>query len=120
MLLRFDQGELAILSSAVRTNTRHDAFVFGTDGSIHIENFWRATTAHLKTGHQQQSETCNFCSTGFEYEAREVARCVMENQIESPAMTHQMSVDVMAVMDEIRLELGLRYPFEDNLLETGR
>ena len=112
VLLRFDRGELAILDCAVRTVTAHDAYIFGTRGEIRIERFSRATTAHLEYGERRHSETRAFAANGFEYQAAEVARCVREGLIESPVMSHRASVEVMAVMDEVRRQLGLRYPFE--------
>ncbi len=109
----FDRGELAILDCAVRTATGHDAFVFGTGGEICIERFSRATTAHLRVGDDHRSESRPFRANGFEYQAIEVARCVREGLIESPGMSHRGSVEVMAVMDEVRRQVGLRYPFEE-------
>ncbi len=119
ILLRFDRGELAILDCSVRTATVHDAFISGTDGEIRIETFSRATTAHLKAGKHRQSETRDFVANGFEYQAAEVGRCVREGLIESPVMSHQASVEVMAVMDEVRRQIGLLYPFETSPVNPG-
>ncbi len=112
ILLRFDRGELAVLDCAVRTVTRHDAELFGTEGRLRIENFSRATTAHLEAGDRKETRVCQLRANGFEYQAEEVARCVRAGHRESPEMSHRMSTEIMAVMDEVRRQLGLRYPFE--------
>ena len=112
ILLGFDRGELAVLDCAVRTATAHDAFIFGTAGRIRIEDFSRATTAHLEAGERRETRVCAHRANGFEYQAAEVARCVRAGRIESPEMSHRMSAEVLAVMDEVRRQLGLRYPFE--------
>lgn len=111
ILLQFDAGELAVLSTAVRTRTEHAATIFGTDGHIAIEPpFWKATTARLDAGERQEEKRCDHWSNGYEYEAAEVARCVGAGRIESPTMSHQMSSELMALMDDIRRQLGVVYP----------
>ncbi|MEM7586112.1 MAG: Gfo/Idh/MocA family oxidoreductase [Acidobacteriota bacterium] len=112
ILLRFDRGELAILDCSVRTVTRHDAELFGTGGRLRIEKFSRATTAHLEAGDRRETRVRPFRANGFEYQAQEAGRCLRAGQLESPDMSHRMSVEIMAVMDEVRRQLGLRYPME--------
>jgi thiamine transport system permease protein len=46
-------------------------------------------------------------------EAAELERMVRNAEIESPLLTHKMSIEVMQTLDEIRNQIGLRYPFED-------
>ena len=47
---------------------------------------------------------------GMYWEADEAARCVRDGMIESDTMPWTESVLVMAVMDEVRKQSGLRYP----------
>ena len=49
---------------------------------------------------------------GLREQALEFSRCVRTNLIESPIMTHSESISVMSSMDEIRRQVGLRYPIE--------
>lgn len=49
---------------------------------------------------------------GFQYEAAEVARCLEANLTQSPAMTWQDSVEVMEIMDQVRAQVGVIYPWE--------
>lgn len=46
---------------------------------------------------------------GFQYEAAEVARCLAAGRTESEVMTWQDSIEVMAMMDEVRRQLGVHY-----------
>ena len=48
MILGYKNGELAVLHTAIRTNTHHEARIIGTKGSIVIPNFWRASSATLQ------------------------------------------------------------------------
>jgi len=49
---------------------------------------------------------------GFQYEAAEVARCLAAGLTESPDMTWQDTIEVMAIMDSIRAQVGIVYPWE--------
>ncbi|MOA51315.1 hypothetical protein D3C78_1744550 [compost metagenome] len=49
---------------------------------------------------------------GYAYEAEEVGRCLIEGLKESPVITLKESLDIMNLLDEIRAQWGLRYPFE--------
>ncbi len=49
---------------------------------------------------------------GFQYEAAEVARCLAEGVTQSPAMTWQDTIEVMEIMDEVRAQVGVTYPWE--------
>jgi predicted dehydrogenase len=50
---------------------------------------------------------------GFEYQIEEAQRCIEAGLIESPLMTNKDSLDDLYIMDEVRKQIGLRYPFEN-------
>lgn len=50
---------------------------------------------------------------GFEYQIEEAQRCISAGLIESPIMSHADSLDVLAILDEFRRQVNLRYPFEE-------
>lgn len=113
LLLRYRGGELAVLRSGVRTGTAHLAQIDGTEGRITIPAFWHTTTATLhKHGGEPETVEMPHAANGYEYEAAEVARCLRAGLRESPKMTHAESLGIMAIMDEARSQMGLRYPFE--------
>ena len=49
---------------------------------------------------------------GFTYEIEECKNCISENLMESPNWSHQNSLDLITITDEIRKQVGLKYPFE--------
>jgi predicted dehydrogenase len=110
-ILRYDRGEMALLSSAISAATANEAKIFGTAGSIRIPQFWRAVTTTVSAG-TTKDISIPFRANGYEYEAEEVMRCIKEGKIESEIMPLSESLNVMATMDVIRAQWGLVYPTE--------
>ena len=88
--------------------------IFGERGVIKLPaRFWQATEAVLqRSGEPDQRAHEPFRVNGFEYEIAEAQRCIRDGLIESPLMTHADTLATLAWMDEIRRQLGVRYPFE--------
>ena len=49
---------------------------------------------------------------GYNYEAQEVARCLAAGELESPTMLLDETIALMRILDEIRSQIGLKYPME--------
>ena len=112
-LLAFDKMELALLSSAVKLNTLHDAVLTGTQGKIIIPNFWHAEKLILQVeGESEKVLEFPFECNGYEYEIREVVKCVSQQQTESSVMPLEESLKIMSIMDGCRKEWNLTYPGE--------
>ncbi len=113
-VLTYDGGRLAVLASGIRTNTPQDAYVLGKDGMIRIHPpFWCTTSATLtREGHEPVLFAQPHHGNGYEYQAREVMRCVRAGEPESPEMPLDESVVIMQTMDRLRSQWGLKYPME--------
>ncbi len=114
IVLGYEGGGLAILASAIQTETPTDATLMGTEGMIRLGSpFWNATEAVLlREG--KEPEVCQLphhCN-GYEYEAEAVHECLRSGRLECATMTHQMTLEVLETMDTIRKKWGLRYPME--------
>jgi predicted dehydrogenase len=86
----------------------------GERGVIRLPtNFWQATAARLqRPGEPEQEFQAPFRVNGFEYEIEEAQRCIRAGLIESPRMMHADTLATLGWMDEIRRQVGVRYPFE--------
>jgi len=51
-------------------------------------------------------------SQGLVFEAREVHRCLNAGLLESPLVSHASTLAVMETMDQIRQQIGLKFPTE--------
>lgn len=117
IVLHYPQGQVATLNASVRANTSYDAWIFGSEGSIHVPLFWFAETATLyENNGPMPKEVEKFeqahAINGYEYEIQEVQRCLDQGLLESPHLPWEESLTVMKTMDEVRAQIGLKYPFE--------
>ena len=110
MLFKYDAGQLALLSCAVRASTPHEARIMGSEGSIHIPAFWHAASATLAV--QGQEPVVCTGAFGYHYEAAEVMACLRAGQKESATMPLDESIAIAETMDEVRRQIGLKYPME--------
>jgi predicted dehydrogenase len=88
--------------------------VVGTGGEIEVaRDFWQASTARLlRPGQPGEQVHLPWRVNGFEYEIEACMRCIGAGQIESPAMPHLESLALARWLDELRRQMGVRYPFE--------
>ena len=111
---RIDQGQLALLSSAVRTNTPHEAVISGTNGQIRLHSqWWRCARLTLSvSGKPDEVIELPYEGNGYNYEAAEVGRCLRAGEKESPVMPHAETLSILRTMDQIRAQWNLKYPSE--------
>jgi hypothetical protein len=63
-------------------------------------------------GEEAQNFQDDRSSTGYAFEAEEVGRCLNEGLLESSTISLDESLGIMKLLDQIRSQWGLRYPFE--------
>jgi len=118
--LHYSNGRIANFLYTVEVETVNDAFVAGTKGTIRIpDNFWTATGFVAPSGtHEfalpESDRVFNFPrSVGLSYEAEHVRQCILQGKQESPIMPLEESLILAEVTDEIRRQLGVRFPQDE-------
>lgn len=113
IMLSYPSGKTATLNGAFRVNLTNEAYIHGTDGFIRIPSFHSAKSAILyKDGEEAETFTDDRKSAGYSFEIEEVGRCLNQGLLESPVVSLDESLRIMNLMDEIRGQWGLKYPFE--------
>jgi len=113
LILDYGAPQMAVLTSSLIVDTLHDATIFGSKGSIHLKDFWRATTAVLSVKGAPFTETFYRPFTnGFEYEIMAVMKCIEDGMTECPLNTLDESLIYSEILDEARTQWGLEYPSE--------
>ena len=117
ILMKFPQGILAELSSAVSAEIGYDAEIIGDKGRIYVPRFWCAEEAMLYNSRNELEETIEFPFqvNGYVHEAEEVNRCLREGLLESTLLPLKDTLSIMRIMDGIRSEWGLKYPGESDI-----
>ena len=110
IILKYAEGQLALLSSAVRTRIPQNALIIGSDGFVWLPLFWRARLAILWRSRKLPRIT--WATAGYQFEAAEAGQCIREKRIESAVMPVAESLALMETMDQIREKIGLKYPGE--------
>jgi predicted dehydrogenase len=88
--------------------------IFGERGWISVgPRFWEATEATLSQRNQPPATVhAPFRINGFEGEIEEAIRCVRAGAVESAQMPHGETLAIIGWLDELRRQVGVRYPFE--------
>jgi len=114
VVLSHSRGQLAVLATAIRTDTMHDACIMGTTGRIRIASPWWRPTALTLSRKNFADERMEFplSGNGYQFEAAEVGRCLRESRLESDVMPPAETISIMKTLDSIRAQWGLKYPME--------
>ena len=108
-------GAVSTTYSTMETRGPNRAVVLGTEGRVEIAAVWYspAPVVVYDAGNRVVDSFDEPVSgRGMQYQAAEVERLLAAGETESPEMTLDDSVAVMATMDEVRAVIGLRYPGE--------
>jgi len=104
----------AVITTSIDAHMPARGVVMGSDGWFHLD-FFHATekmTWH-RPDHDDEQIAVTWPGAGYTYEAEEAARCVRAGLLESEQVPLADSLAVMRILDEIRAQIGLVYPFED-------
>ena len=113
LLLGYEGGEMAVLSTAVRLNTPQVATLLGTDGKLVIEGpWWKADALTVSAKGQEERIAFPFKGGGFQFEAMHVAECLRTGKKESPLIGLEETLQIMKTLDTLRAQFGLKYPME--------
>jgi predicted dehydrogenase len=113
MVLTFEGGAQALLSSTFATETPVEAMIAGTKGRIHLRNRFHNAMAVLEVAMGKEAprpvDVIREQGNGYQFEARHVAECLQRGLTESSVMTHADTLLLMETLDRIRQACGIHY-----------
>jgi predicted dehydrogenase len=113
MVLGYPGDVQATLHTTLLSGTPTTASISGTEGFVTIEGkFYRPTSFTVHRRGAEPRRVAHVEDHGLHHEAAEVARRVAAGDTQSPRMTWQGTVEVLRTLDEVRLQVGVRYPGE--------
>lgn len=100
----------AILFSSFNSNSKRIAKISGTSGEIIIDNPWNeASTFSLIKDNKETEFILPLTGKGYAHQIVECNLCLHENFTESSLWSHQNSLELIALLDAVRKEIGLVY-----------
>jgi len=110
----YPSGVVANLSSTMLIDTPCVAEIIGSKARIEIDSTFYAPSSMrlIKTNGEVIQYPRNYDGRGLREQAIEFAKLYRTGAKESDLITHQDSQEVMEIMDQIRSEIDVKYPFE--------
>jgi predicted dehydrogenase len=111
MAFTYKNGATASLSSSFMANTPVETDICGTKARVRIHRMWHIPSYLTLTNNEGDEHEYRFEYKGFgyEYEAMEVTKCLLEGKKESEKMSLDFSLKLIRILDIIRLQNNLIY-----------
>lgn len=109
-------GAISTSISSSRTAGPNEAHILGTEARIDLDPVWyTATTFRLvgRDGHVIETYDTQVAGRGMQYEALAAEQYLREGRTSSELEPIDESVAIMGTLDEIRRQIGVRYPGVD-------
>jgi len=114
ILFKYKNGPMAQLFSTFSSNLATEADINGDKGRLRLTSrFYEPSTTMEyypeRVDSLQVIPVHKEAGFGYQYEARHVGECLGKGLIESPVMTHEDTLSLMKILDEVRRKAGIRY-----------
>lgn len=114
VMLTYRDGKMATLYTTIHAQTDRRGMINGSLGYIEIENINNYES--MKVYDLDRKVIASYEApkqiTGYEYEVRAAIRAIREGKTECEEMPHAETIKMMKLMDRIRGDFGIVFPFE--------
>ena len=114
--LHYADGRMAVLSAGMGCRCDRRCLISGSRGYVVADNVNNIRRIELFTEADDFAVPRVFPVpeqiTGYEYEVRACMRALESGELECPDMPHAETIRVMELMDALRAQWGVKYPFE--------
>lgn len=109
-LFEYGNGKSAQVNGGVRLRMVNEAYIYGSEGYIHLPDFLSSRKAYL---YRDDAVSVTFEDKrsvhGYLFEAEEAMRCLREGRKESSIMPLEETRNIMQTLDALRKQWGLEY-----------
>jgi predicted dehydrogenase len=112
---KYENEVIAVTFSSFLANTPVVAEIHCEKGKIFLPHLWFCPgniTVYYNDG-KEITHSFDFKSNGYNYEAEEVVKCILDGKKESELMSLDDSIILIDTLDNIRQKCGLIYPKHD-------
>ena len=120
--IRYLDGKIAVLNSSMVSVSDRKGIVYGTKGFAVIDNINNYEAITVYDNHYKQIASYKRPKqiSGYEYEVEACLKALDAGELECVQMPHSETIRIMKVMDELRKQWGIVYPFEKCEEECAR
>ena len=115
--LHYPDGRMAMLAAGMTCRSDRHCMISGTKGYLTVDNVNNPTKITLYSAEDEFTKATDIPVppqiNGYEYEVESCLRAIASGALECPEMPHEETIRMMRVMDGLRAQWGIRYPFED-------
>lgn len=114
-LFRHESGALSTTISSSRAVGPDTAHIVGTEARIDIDRVWYSPTSFRVTtpdGEMREEFHSEIDGRGMQFQALYAEELVRAGRIDGDVLPIDETVAIMAVLDEVRSQIGVRYPSE--------
>ena len=113
--LSYADGKMASLHSTFMARTNRMGIVSGTQGYMEIQNINNCEEFRVYNSNDEllKKETFKDQITGYEYQVEACVEAMKNGLLECLQMPHAETIKVMELMDSLRKEWGVIYPWDE-------
>jgi predicted dehydrogenase len=114
VIMTYKSGQMAVCTSGTGALSDRMGTIYGRKGYIIVENINNFESISVYDLNRKLIEKydCPKQITGYEYEIEACMDAIEKGMKECPDMPHSQTITIMSLMDEIREQLNIKYPFE--------
>ncbi len=119
MIFKYAGGEMANLTSSFSSYSPIQTEYWCEKGHLTLNPRWFTPTditIWKEGGKERKIEAMLTEGKGYQYEAGHVMKCLNEGRIESDRMSWKTTLDMMGILDRIRIDAGIFFPNRDDNL----
>jgi hypothetical protein len=107
----YADGRFAQIASTTLSANPLSGLVVGTKGWVSVEGpMARPSSITIHDADGDEVLTDPLTGAGYQPEILEVAHCLRAGELESPLVPLDETLAILEVFDDVRAELGVRYP----------
>ncbi|CAD0005709.1 Gfo/Idh/MocA family protein [Flavobacterium chungangense] len=109
MILQYQSAQ-SVLHAGLVSASDMKATISGTQGRIDIDSPWFMTEGYsIIENEEEEKFRISNIGKGYAHEAIECHVCIKNNQIESKLWSHQNSLDLSSIVEEVKNQIGLQF-----------
>lgn len=114
MVLEYEDGRMAQLFSTILADTPMTTDISGSQGHLtFLKPLHAPADIYINNKKNEiKKYKMNYKGNGYHYQAIEVMECLEKGLLQSEKISWDFSRNMMSLMDEVRKQIGLKYPFE--------